>query len=69
VPSVLVTSIPSIALNIGANRIVVGRSITHPLGDPSLEKGDEVEVRERIVRHALELVATDVEEQTVVDPD
>jgi glycine reductase complex component B subunit gamma len=58
IPAVYVTSLPTVATMIGANRIVRGPAITHPFGM------DEAE-RRRIVERALELLETDVEPNTV----
>jgi glycine/betaine/sarcosine/D-proline reductase family selenoprotein B len=58
IPTVYVTSLPTVATMIGANRIVRGPAITHPFGM------DEAE-RRRIVERALDLLETDVEPNTV----
>ena len=58
IPTVYVTSLPTVATMIGANRIVRGPAITHPFG---LDAGE----RRRIVERALELLETDVESNTV----
>ena len=58
IPTVYVTSLPTVATMIGANRIIRGPAITHPFGM------DEAE-RRRIVERALELLETDVEPNTV----
>jgi glycine/betaine/sarcosine/D-proline reductase family selenoprotein B len=58
IPAVYVTSLPTVATMIGANRIVRGPAITHPFGL------DEEE-RRRIVERALDMLETDVEPTTV----
>jgi glycine/betaine/sarcosine/D-proline reductase family selenoprotein B len=58
IPAVYVTSLPTVATMIGANRIVRGPAITHPFGL------DEEE-RRRIVERALDMLETDVERNTV----
>ena len=58
IPAVYVTSLPTVATMIGANRIVRGPAITHPFG---LDAGE----RRRIVERALELLEKDVEPNTV----
>jgi glycine/betaine/sarcosine/D-proline reductase family selenoprotein B len=58
IPAVYVTSLPTVATMIGANRIVRGPAITHPFGL------DEEE-RRRIVERALEMLETDVDPNTV----
>jgi len=58
IPAVYVTSLPTVATMIGANRIVRGPAITHPFG---LDEGE----RRRIVERALVMLETDVEPNTV----
>jgi glycine/betaine/sarcosine/D-proline reductase family selenoprotein B len=62
IPAVYVTSLPTVATMIGANRIVRGPAITHPFG---LDRGE----RRRIVERALALLETDVEPNTVWEVD
>ena len=58
IPTVFVTSLPTIATMIGANRVVRGPAITHPFGL------DEAE-RRRIVERSLEMLETKVGPATV----
>jgi glycine/betaine/sarcosine/D-proline reductase family selenoprotein B len=58
IPTVYVTSLPTVATMIGANRIIRGPAITHPFGLDADE-------RRRIVERALELLETEVEPNTV----
>jgi glycine/betaine/sarcosine/D-proline reductase family selenoprotein B len=58
IPTVYVTSLPTVATMIGANRIVRGPAITHPFG---LEEAE----RREIVERALEMLEADVEPNTV----
>ena len=58
IPAVYVTSLPTVATMIGANRIVRGPAITHPFGL------DE-DARRRIVERALAMLEADVEPSTV----
>ena len=62
IPTVYVTSLPTVATMIGANRIVRGPAITHPFGLGANE-------RRRIVERALSLLETDVEPNTVWEVD
>ena len=62
IPAVYVTSLPTVATMIGANRIVRGPAITHPFG---LDEED----RRRIVERALDMLETDVELTTVWEVD
>jgi betaine reductase len=62
IPAVYVTSLPTVATMIGANRIVRGPAITHPFGLDADE-------RRRIVERALSLLEIDVEPNTVWEVD
>ena len=65
IPVVHITAIPSISQMLGVNRIIQGRAITNPVGDPSLSKDQEKELRRRLVVKALELLQTEVKGPTV----
>ena len=58
IPTAYVSSLPTVATMIGANRVVRGPAITHPFGLSEEE-------RRRIVERALELLETEVEPTTV----
>ena len=64
-PVVHMCTVVPISLTVGANRIVPTVSIPHPLGDPTLTKEDEKELRLRLVKKALKALSTEVSEQTV----
>jgi glycine reductase complex component B subunit gamma len=66
IPVVQITPIPSIAKMLGVNRILQGRAVPNPLGEPSLNPEQEKELRRRYVLKALELLQTDVDGPTVV---
>jgi betaine reductase len=66
IPVVQITPIPNIALMLGVNRIVQGRAVPNPVGDPSLTPEKEKELRRKYLLRALELLQTDVEGPTVV---
>ena len=55
----------SVALRVGAPRVVPTRGIPYPAGDPSLDAGRERAWRRRLVQRALEAVATPVTQPTV----
>ena len=65
VPTVLITAMVSLAERVGAPRIVVGRAVTHPLGDPTLPAADEHALRRRLIERALEALQTPVEQPRV----
>jgi len=62
----MATVVP-ISLTVGANRIVPAVAIPHPLGDPTLPKDEERELRLKLVKKALKALQTEVEEQTVFE--
>jgi glycine reductase len=64
-PTVLITALPTIARLVGANRVLRGVAITNPTGDPTLPLEDELATRVRLVRRALDMLATRVEPGTV----
>jgi betaine reductase len=57
----------SIALRVGAPRIVPTRGIPYPTGDPSLDTDEERAWRRSLVERALVAVTTPVREPTVFD--
>lgn len=65
-PSVLITAMPSLALNVGANRIMEGNAIKYPVGlsDHSLPDEDR-RYRQNVVTKALDLLAERIDGQTV----
>jgi len=65
IPVVQITAIPNIPQMLGVNRIVQGRAITNPVGDPALTKEQEKELRRKLIIKALELLQKDVEGPTV----
>jgi glycine reductase len=52
-------------LSVGANRVVPGISIPHPVGMPSLSANEEIIARKRILQTALDALITDIGEQTL----
>lgn len=67
IPVVHMCTIVPISLTVGANRIVPTIAIPHPLGNPSLDKKEEKELRRKLVERALKALSTEVEEQTVFE--
>lgn len=61
------TNLVTIAEQVGAPRIVPGQGIPYPSGDPSLSPAAESAWRRRLVRRALEAIATPVDKPTVFD--
>ena len=61
-----ITAIPSIAAMVGANRIVQGRAIPNPVGEPSFAVEQEKELRRKYIEKALELLQKEVNGPTVI---
>ena len=65
IPVFQIATIVPIMLTVGANRIVPGVAIPHPVGDPSRgEEGDKA-VRRELLERALRAIQTPIEEQTI----
>ena len=56
-----------ISLTVGANRIVPTVAIPYPLGNPSLDKKDEYELRYKLTAAALRALETPVDGQKVFE--
>ena len=50
-----------VAKSVGSNRIVKARGIAYPLGDADLPANEEKELRRRMVKQALDTLATEVQ--------
>jgi betaine reductase len=67
IPTALLCNLVSIALRVGAPRIVPTRGIPYPTGDPELGPEQERAWRRQLVERALVAVATSVTEPTIFD--
>jgi glycine reductase len=65
IPTALISTIVPLAESIGPNRIIPGKAITHPLGDPTLSRDEERALRRGLVRRALDALQTEIAGQTV----
>jgi len=65
IPTALLCNLTSVALRVGAPRIVPTRGIPYPAGDPSLSPEAEHAWRRELVEKALRAVSTHVNEPTV----
>lgn len=63
----MITNLVTIAEQVGAPRIVPGRGIPYPSGDPNIALQAEQVWRRRLVVRALDAVATAVERPTIFD--
>lgn len=51
------------------NRIVHGKAVTNPFGDPELPTDAEVEYRQQVVKAGLDALTVDVAGPTVFEPE
>jgi betaine reductase len=65
---VVVTAIPRLAQSVGANRIVLGRAIPYPFGDPGMTREGELLYRRRVVEASLAALRTMVQTPTIFEP-
>lgn len=65
IPVVHIATIVPISLTVGANRIVPGVAIPHPLGAPDKSPEDEKKIRRAIVERAFRALQTEIQDQTV----
>ena len=63
----LVTAITPLAQAIGVNRIVRGKAVANPFGDPGRTPAEERGFRKRLVEKALESLQVQVERSTVFE--
>lgn len=63
-----VTSLASVALKVGANRVVRGSRFSHPCGQPALALAEERAWRLELVRAAMDALRTTVTEPTLFEP-
>jgi glycine reductase len=67
IPTALLCNLVSIAVRVGAPRIVPTRGIPFPTGDPELAPDEERHLRRRLLDRALEALQTPVAGPTVFD--
>jgi glycine reductase len=68
IPTVLITSLSTVALKVGANRVLQGKRFSHPCGNPALDADDEQKWRLELLRTALRALATPVTKPTLFEP-
>lgn len=59
---------PQLAQQVGASRVVVGRKIPHPCGDPNLPPELDRKLRQEIVGAALHALEESVSEPKIFAP-
>lgn len=57
----------SVAMSVGANRIIKAGRIPHPTGDPTKDIEHERLWRQKVVEVALQALAAPVEQQTIYE--
>ncbi len=68
IPVVQMATIVPIMMTVGANRIVPGVAIPHPIGSPELGAEGDRKVRRKLLNKALEALSTRVSKQTIFKP-
>jgi glycine reductase len=67
IPTALVTAMVSVAISVGASRIVACGRIPHPLGNPALPPERERAWRKEAVKVALQAISTPVQKITIFE--
>ena len=65
VPAAPITTLTSVAKNVGANRIVPGAGVPHVTGNPDLGPAGERALRAALIERALTALTTPLEGQRV----
>ena len=68
-PVAHITAMSMLANQLGANRVITGTKIPHPLGDPNLPSEADLTLRRGIIECALNALQTDVVSPTIFTPD
>jgi glycine/betaine/sarcosine/D-proline reductase family selenoprotein B len=63
----VISALPPLAMQAGANRVVQGVKIEHVCGDPALPADQDADLRRRLVETGLRALATPVERPTLFD--
>lgn len=63
IPTAHVSTMTPIAVMVGANRIIPGSGVVHPVGNVDLDPKAEKTLRRAIVEKALEALQTELTEQ------
>jgi betaine reductase len=65
IPVVVISALPPLALQAGANRVIQGVKIEHVCGDPALPPEADRALRRDLVERALQALQTEVARPTV----
>lgn len=63
----MISAMPSLPLNVGANRVIKGSRIEHICGNPSLPEDKDRAVARQIVQTALAALQAAVSSPTIFD--
>ena len=66
-PTALITPLVPVAVTFGGFRIIPGCAINYPVGDPTIPRKAEKELRRNIVLSALESIFTHLKESKIFD--
>lgn len=66
IPTALISTLVPVAQSIGPYRVVAGKAIPHPVGDPSLPRDEERRLRRSLVQLALDALQTETPEPIVL---
>lgn len=69
IPVAQIATIVPIMLTVGANRIVPGVAIPHPVGNPEVGLEEDKKTRRKLVLRALKALQTEISGQTIFDSD
>ena len=64
-PVAMISALPPVALELGANRVVRGVKIPHPCGEPTADAEHDRAIRREIVERALAALATEINVPTI----
>jgi glycine reductase len=64
-PVAMISALPPVALELGANRVVRGIKIPHPCGEPTADAAHDRAIRQEIVERALAALATEITLPTI----
>lgn len=64
IPIVHMSTITTISESVGANRIVPTIAIPYPVGNPNISDAEELALRRRLVKNAVDGLATEITETT-----
>ena len=66
-PTALIATLTSVAMMVGAPRIIRGAGITHPVGNPDLPEEEERKFRRALVEVAIQALTTEVQAPRIFD--